>query len=50
MNNIYRKSFNPQGAYLFQTHLSWEGLMLDQSKWSFIVVIDLYSLSFINEE
>ena len=27
MNNIYRKSFNPQGAYLFQTHLSWEGLI-----------------------
>ena len=22
MNNIYRKSINPQGAYLFQTHLS----------------------------
>ena len=22
MNNIYRKSINPQGAYFFQTHLS----------------------------
>ena len=26
MNNIYRKSINPQGAYLFQTHLRRDGL------------------------
>ena len=27
MNNIYRKSINPQGAYLFQTHLRRDRLI-----------------------
>ena len=27
MNNIYCKSINPQGDYLFQTHLSGNGLI-----------------------
>ena len=27
MNNVYSKSINPQGADLFQTHLSGGGLI-----------------------
>ena len=27
MNSVYRKSIDPQGAYLLQTHLSGEGLI-----------------------
>ena len=32
MNNVYRKSINPQGAYLLQTHLSGDGLIQYLSK------------------
>ena len=32
MSNIYRKSINPQGAYLFQTHLSGGGGLFSLAK------------------